>query len=517
MRVVFSWMDGSLFFRGLTAFLGFLSRVAMGSFIVALFVGTEKSPDEKSAGQGLFARVFDKILNGFPKLIKMPSAWPSAVSNLASGSFFFRTLSDSLGTPVPAPKTGASAWAIPAWGLFAVPVWLMAAITFSAPLLPTMVLAVMLLPVLFFTFLSRSFEVNHLAVFLFLFVIINFVAGFMSFTPVISLQIAVLVSVLSLSAIVIPACCRTRESVDIFILAFLGGAGITGIVGIWQVFAGYVTQEHWIDQDAFTDIGLRVFSTLGNPNVYGSYLLLVIPVAAASVIYLKHPFLKILAAGLTGLLLLNLLLTYSRGCYLALAFAAGIFVLIMEKRFVVLFIPAVAALPFVLPASIINRFMSIINLGAGMDTSTAFRLNIWRGTTRMLRDFWASGVGQGIEAYNHIYPYYSFAAIPTPHSHNIYLQIAIELGVVGLLVFIAIMACYFGIMANFLRRVTELRLRIMAAAMISAVIAFLFFGIFDYVFYNYRVLLSFYILLGLAVAFVKANTPKESEPKSEGA
>jgi len=246
----------------------------------------------------------------------------------------------------------------------------------------------------------------------------------------------------------------------------------------------------------------RIVSTFGNPNVYGTYLLLAIPLAAACIVYVKNPFYKLCALGITGLLTINLLLTLSRGCYLALALSAGIFVLIIEKRLIVAFIPALVGSLFVLPPTVVNRLLSIVNF---QDTSTAFRLSIWQGSLRILQDFWMIGLGQGIDAYNRVYPYYAFAAIVSPHSHNLFIQIFVEMGIVGLLVFIAVLACFFRTMVNFLRNATEFRLQVVAAAMIAAAIGFLFQGIFDHVFYNYRVMLTFYIFVGLGMAFARVH------------
>jgi O-antigen ligase len=115
-----------------------------------------------------------------------------------------------------------------------------------------------------------------------------------------------------------------------------------------------------------------------------------------------------------------------------------------------------------------------------------------------------TGLGQGIEAYNVIYPYYAFNAVVAPHSHNLYLQIFVETGIIGLLAFIILLAWFFRSQARFMRRTVEMRDKIISAAMVSAVIGFLFQGIFDYVFYNYRVMLVFFLFLGLAHAFTAA-------------
>lgn len=504
---LFDWMDGSLFFKGFTAFFVFLKRIALGSFIARFFVGDYKPGENVTGGVrgGLFVRAADWILNKLPKPLVAPDTDGESEGLLVrslSGSFIINQVLTSLGVPLPAGGKYPLLTAFK-WILFAAPVLGITLVILAAPILPTMMLAGLLVPVFILTFFSRSFEVSRLTVFLMLFIAVNIVAGVLSLAPASSMQIAVLVSVFMAVVIIIPACCKTGEGVDVLFLAFLAGAGLTGIVGLYQVVGRYVTGGAWLDHDTFVDIELRVSSTLGNPNVYGAYLLLAIPLAAAAIVYFKNIFLKLLSAGLTGLLLFNLLMTYSRGCYLGLALAVGIFVLIMEKRFVVMFIPALLALPFVLPASIINRFLSIIDF-ANMDTSTIFRISIWQGSVRILQDFWMIGLGQGAEAFNRVFPFYALAASVAEHAHNTFLQMAIELGLLGLLVFIGFLACFFRTMANFLRRTTEFRHRVVAAAMIAAVIGFLLQGIFDHVFYNFRVLLTFYIFVGFGMAFVKA-------------
>ena len=453
----------------------------------------------------------DKILNGLPKPIKPLTGDEKnngQLLRLFEGSFFINQVLTSLNIPI--LRSGKSALVdFTKWVLFAAPVLGITLAILAAPILPTMMLAMLLVPVIVLTLLSRSFEISYLTVFLVLFLIINLIAGAMSLVPASSFQIAVLISVFMAAAIVIPACCKSSGSVDIMLLGFLAGAGLTGIVGLYQVLGQYVTAA-WLDQEAFVDIDLRVSATLGNPNVYGAYLLLAIPIAAACIVYFKNPLLKVLCGGLTGLLLFNLLMTYSRGCYLGLAFALGIFILLMEKRFVVLFIPALLALPFVLPASIINRFMSIIDF-ANMDTSTIFRISIWQGSVRILEDFWMSGLGQGAEAFNRVFPFYALAASVAEHAHNTFLQMAIELGILGLVIFIGFLACFFRMTANFLRQSKDFKHRVMAAAMIAAVIGFLLQGVFDHVFYNFRVLLAFYIFIGLAMAYIKIYTPAKTK------
>ena len=56
-------------------------------------------------------------------------------------------------------------------------------------------------------------------------------------------------------------------------------------------------------------------------------------------------------------------------------------------------------LPFVLPETIINRFLSIGNMA---DSSTSYRVYIWLGTIAMLKDYWFCGIGPGAAAFNQV-------------------------------------------------------------------------------------------------------------------
>ena len=489
------WMDGSFFFRMLVCVFDFFRKVAAGSFILGLFFAKMDSGTQE---KGIFNRLLDKALNNRFKPFALPKAWPNAMSEIFGKSLVISNLSSALGAPISAGGSSGSR-SVFMWAFFAFPAWGTGAIILLAPVLPTMTLAYALSLIIVFTFLSRKFFVDHFTVVLFLFIFINFFVAFSSFAMRQSLEIALLSSVFMFIAVIIPAFAVKKEAIDVFLLAFLGGAALAGLVGIYQHFAGYAAGA-WLGEEFMAYVTFRVFSTFGNPNVYGIYLLLAIPLSAVGIVYFKHSFLKISCFALTFVLLVNLLLTFSRGSYLALAFSAGVFVLLVEKRFIVLFLPALVGSLFFLPQSVIVRLQSILNF---QDASTVFRFAIWEGTVRMLRDFWMIGVGQGSDAFRRVYSFYALAATPTWHTHNLYLQLAAEIGVLGLVVFMLLLACYFRAMANFFVRASCMRHRFLAAVFIAAPLGILLQGLFDHVFFNYSVLLSFYVFLGIGLACSK--------------
>ena len=282
-------------------------------------------------------------------------------------------------------------------------------------------------------------------------------------------------------------------------LLLAAGVGVS-LYGFYQACFPERYSDVWTDTDLFSAIAFRVYSTLANPNVLGEYLLLVIPIACAfafSTDNRKTRIAALLAALIMGVCLI---LTYSRGCYLGLLFAAAVFLVLLDRRFLFLGILAVALCPLYLPESVISRFTSIGNMA---DSSTSYRVRIWLGSLAMLKDFGFCGVGYGSEAFNTIYPAYAMHGVYAQHAHNLFLQILCDSGIVGLLVFLGLIVSFYRMMLTAIRHTSDTRARILQIGGVSAVSGFLVQSLTDYTFYNYRVMLLFFGMLGLCVLFAR--------------
>ena len=157
---------------------------------------------------------------------------------------------------------------------------------------------------------------------------------------------------------------------------------------------------------------------------------------------------------------------------------------------------------FVLPATVIERFSSIGNL---TDASTSYRVYIWMGTLSMLKDYWLCGIGPGTEAFNRVYPAYSYNSIVAPHSHNLFLQIVCDAGIAALLIFIIVLFVYFRTMCAALSREERWTSRVFQIAFTSGVLGFLVQAMTDYSFYNYRVMFLFWSYLALGGLCARRN------------
>ncbi|MCL2016611.1 MAG: O-antigen ligase family protein [Defluviitaleaceae bacterium] len=482
-------LDGSLFFRGILAFFNAVIRFFQGSFIVRLFVDDF---DEKRLENSRFVGFVEYLLNRFPK-ISHNTDYPASLPRLLQGSRLITFFTAAMNTPLVGNPLK--------WLVAAFPVWGLLAIVAVAPFFPTMLLAGMIVLVFGAALFVYKFKLDITATALFFYILVTFAMAYGSLAPASSIPIAFLTTAIMLSYVLVYTCFNTRKCLDVVMAVFISVAAVTAFIAFYQIIIGYVNMT-WVDRDLFAALSLRVYSTFGNPNVYGAYLLLAIPLAAGLILYVKNPLYKVYATGVTGVLVVALALTYSRGCYLALAGAVLFFMLLVEKRLIVLYGLGLAVAPILLPDHIIARLVSILNFA---DTSTAFRISIWQASIRILQDFWMAGLGQGIEAYNMAYPFYSFAAVPAPHAHNLFLQVFLETGIIGLLAFLAVLACFFRTQFSFMRNTQDSRRKLLSAAITAGVVGFLFQGMFDHVFYNYRVMLAFFLFLGIGTALVKVD------------
>ena len=195
-----------------------------------------------------------------------------------------------------------------------------------------------------------------------------------------------------------------------------------------------------------------------------------------------------------ALMCLCMILTFSRGAWLGLLFAGAVFFILLSPRLMLLIPPALALMWFTLPKTVIDRFASIGNLA---DASTAYRVHIWMGTLDMLKDYWLCGIGPGAEAFNMVYPAYSYNGIDAPHSHNLFLQITCDAGAAALAVFLILLFVYFRMMCVSLSREKDWTSRLNQVAFTGGAAGFLVQAMTDYSFYNYRVLFLFWVFLAL--------------------
>lgn len=296
------------------------------------------------------------------------------------------------------------------------------------------------------------------------------------------------------------------------LLAFLYVALIiVSMVGVIQhAFHLVKASSSYTDLELNKGVPGRVFATLDNPNNLSEFVLLFLPLSAAFAAGAKKLWQRIVLAGLLVIPALALLYTYSRAGWLAIVLAAAVFTYCCNKRLIpALAVLGVMAIPF-LPASVMTRLSTI---GNRADSSTQHRLDIWRGVLHLLRDYDRvfTGIGLGPQAFRRVYPFYSVgsAKIGAYHSQLHYLELVLEMGIMGLLSFLYLMCKSVGrAVQRLVGGVRENRLILVAC--LSSVAAIAFVGLVEYVWFYQRMMFAFFIFLGIMLA---AAAPKEDLAK----
>lgn len=296
---------------------------------------------------------------------------------------------------------------------------------------------------------------------------------------------------------------RTEKWVRRCVGALVGSASIVAVLAVIENFFG-ATDNRWIDIALFSDIRIRVTSLFENPNVLASYLVLILPFVFVYLLLSKTLSEKILASFVCAIFITAIVFTWSRAAWIATIAAAFFFFVVYSRktlRIIGIAIIAAPAIPMLVPPSVLDRFVSILNFS---DSSISYRIYTWLGSLRLVQDNFIGGIGYGLESFSEVYPSYAYAGIEAAeHSHSLYLQIIISMGIGGLLTLAIICFLHFQKCSEYIQKPENKASKFFVTASVIGIMAGLIMGMFDYVWYNYRVFYVFWIVLAIGCAFVR--------------
>lgn len=290
--------------------------------------------------------------------------------------------------------------------------------------------------------------------------------------------------------------------------AFLCVAVLVSAGGVAQKFLGVMAQNIWSDPDEFPELKIRVYSTLVNPNILAGYLVLVIAYCSAFFHVLKkHRTTRYGCLALGLLAALCLLYTYSRGNWLACAFALTIFAIFYCRKAIFLMGGVGLAGVLIGGRAVIHRLMSITS---GEDTSAALRLAYLEGTQAMIEEHpW----GVGWYGYRFAFPDYNFyledKSVIMYHCHNLFLNVWAELGYPGFLCFMTILIIFIYNAARLSCRGKTLWLKAMGTGYVLAASGLIIGGLTDHIYFNTQMGLLFWFLGILVLVCRKMNANNE--------
>lgn len=305
-----------------------------------------------------------------------------------------------------------------------------------------------------------------------------------------------LIALLAVSAV------RRVEQLQMMCALAVTGLTVAALYGCYQGVVGVEVDPSL--QDMVLNVGMpgRAYSFFDNPNNFAELIVMLLPLDAALFLNARTVRGKVVAlfAAAAGLAAIGY--TLSRSGWIGLAVAACVFLLLWNWRLLpVVAVVALMAIPF-LPESIWNRILTIGNM---KDTSTSYRFAIYGASENLMADYWWRGVGLGNDVMRKVFQTYPpmFDGNYPIHTHNNYLQMWGETGILGFLVYLGMLGYQVKSGAKAFCASADRRLKNLLAAALAGFCGILVIGLAEYTWFYPRNMFIYFFLFGVIAAGVK--------------
>jgi putative inorganic carbon (HCO3(-)) transporter len=294
---------------------------------------------------------------------------------------------------------------------------------------------------------------------------------------------------------------------------------IISVYGIRQEIFGVEQLATWNDPESELAEATRAYSYLGNPNLLAGYLISAIALSI-SALWVWRTWLQ-KGVALTALLVNTYCLyaTDSRGGWIALVGLLTVYLLLLyywyrealPQFWRIWLLPLVfaffAGLLFAAIALVEPLRLRVMSIFAGReDSSNNFRMTVWAAVFEMIRDHPWLGIGPGNDAFNQVYPLYQRPNYNALSAYSIYLEILVEMGMIGFTAFLALLAT---IADQGWKKITALKqlnnregFWIMGA--IAAIMGMLTHGLVDTVWYRPEISTLWWFMVAIVASYYPA-------------
>ena len=304
------------------------------------------------------------------------------------------------------------------------------------------------------------------------------------------------------------------------ITIFLHVALVVSVYGVRQEFFGAEQLATWNDPNSPLAQDTRVYSYLGNPNLLAGYLLPAIALSIAAVFAWRGWLPKALALMMVVVNSACLYFTDSRGGWIGMLALIVTFLLLLyywlkdllspfwRTWLLPLVLGSLAGLLILAVLLVEPLRLRVLSIFAGRgDSSNNFRINVWSAVFDMIRDRPLIGIGPGNDAFNKVYPLYMRPRFTALSAYSIFLETAVETGLIGLGCFLWLIVVTFNQGIGQLRRLRDSKNRqgfwLMAA--IAAMAGMLAHGIVDTVWYRPQINTLWWLMVAIIASHYESQ------------
>lgn len=291
---------------------------------------------------------------------------------------------------------------------------------------------------------------------------------------------------------------------------------IVSVYGLQQWRSGAKALATWVDPESPQSQITRVYSYLGNPNLLAGYILPAVVLSLVAIFAWQGPYKKALAITMYLVNTSCLVLTFSRGGWIGLVVSTLVVLPLLVYWWSVYMPPfwqkwaiwillggslglLLIAVLFVEPVQ--TRVVSIF-AGRG-DSSNNFRINVWNSVFKMIHDYPIFGIGPGHNTFNKVYPLYQLPKFSALSAYSILLEITVEMGFVGLGIFLWLLIVSFNSAFVQLGRFRQLGNQegFWLIGIIASMLGMLAHGTVDTVWYRPEVNTVWWLMVGLVASY----------------
>lgn len=348
---------------------------------------------------------------------------------------------------------------------------------------------------------KRIFSFEQYDIILLLFAVFILISGIFN-GGLRSFESASVLLILTLGYIPASNLITNRRLADCAFNAVIVSSVPPSLLAVFEYTLG-IAEFKYMDESFAGVISGRSTATFGNPNVLAVYLIVTVIFSFGYALERRDGWKKAVYFAVFAINLTALIFTWSRGAWIAVAAALLIFLVMRLRRHAGLLTVILALIPyavFILPESIMLRITSVFDTH---DTSSSYRLSIYRSSLNMLGENLFGGVGIGTDAFSDAFLAYAESGVVAPHSHNLFLEIACEAGIFALVLFAVLLLVRLRHHASYLPYVKNSSVSALTSIVGVTVFALVLFGMTDYVFYDASMYFTFFSVFGIGSALYR--------------
>jgi len=279
------------------------------------------------------------------------------------------------------------------------------------------------------------------------------------------------------------------------------GAAVLGLVGTqWNMskLAVLLPVYRWLPNTVIPFLNKAGFSG----NIVGGALAMLLPFNLALFCFGSRRRSRFLL-GLSLLIIgATVLLTQSRGALVGLV-VAFVAMAIWRSRWFVLLVPLGLIGLFLGSRYFGVQQMADFLLISNTTSSAQGRIELWQRAIYMLQDFPYTGIGLGTfsRVAPILYPFFLIGPdTVVPHAHNLFLQMGVDLGIPGLVAFIALLTAFASTAVVTIRRARGTEFAPLAIGLFCGFVVYLIHGLLDNVTFSTKPGTVIWAILGLTTA-----------------